>query len=168
MEDSADNELIQMKVKGLMLDPTTDAPIVVLKDIDGSLFLPIWIGVLEANAIAISMEDVKVPRPMTHDLYVNTLRSLGAVIERIEVHTLIASTFYARIRLRIDGQEKVIDARPSDSIAIALRTGADIFVGKTVLENAKINTVVSDLSEDDKIKEILKNLDEEDLGDYTM
>ena len=168
MGNPNDNELVEMKVKGLMLDPISDAPIVVLRDKSSHRFLPIWIGVPEANAIAMVLEDVTVPRPMTHDLYANTLRALGASIESIEVHDLVENTFYARINLGGGGEILSIDSRPSDAIAIALRTGAPIFVSTKVLENAKANPLVDNLSEDEKIKEILKSLDEEDLGDYTM
>ncbi len=168
MSASDQDSFIQMEVKGLMLDPISDAPIVVLRDVDGSRFLPIWIGVPEANAIALMLEDVKVPRPMTHDLYVSTLHSLGATVINVEVHNLVKNTFYARINLDMEDATKVIDSRPSDAIAIALRAGAPILVSETVLKNARANPLLDNLSEDEKIKEILKNLDEEDLGDYTM
>ncbi len=168
MSDSDQDEFIQMEVKGLMLDPISDAPIVVLRDVNGSRFLPIWIGVPEANAIALVLEDVTVPRPMTHDLFVTTLHGLGASVVQIEVHNLIKNTFYARLHIEVDGAPKLVDARPSDAIAIALRAGAPILVSESVLKNARANPLLDNLSEDEKIKEILKNLDEEDLGDYTM
>ena len=168
MSKSDQDDFIQMEVKGLMLDPISDAPIVVLRDVNGSRFLPIWIGVPEANAIALVLEDVKVPRPMTHDLFVATLHGLGVSVVQIEVHNLIKNTFYARLHLEVDGAPKLVDSRPSDAIAIALRAGAPILVSESVLKNARANPLLDNLSEDEKIKEILKNLDEEDLGDYTM
>ena len=165
---SPSEELVRMEVKGLMLDPVSEAPIVVLRDSEETKFLPIWIGVPEANAIALTLEDVKVPRPMTHDLYLSTLKILGAQISRIEIHNLVKNTFYARVVLSIDADEMAIDARPSDAIAVALRAGASIWVSQQVLDQAKSSPLSEDLDEDEKIKEILKNLDEEDLGDYTM
>ena len=172
MATDSDDKLIPMLVKGLMLDPVTEAPIVVLRDEEESRFLPIWIGASEANAIAITLENVQVPRPMTHDLLVTTLQATGITLNRIEIHSLVSSTFYARLILEIDSEEQAIDARPSDAIAVSLRVGAPILVSESVLKQAKTGPTPEpgnqDQPEDEKIKEILKNLDEEDLGDYTM
>lgn len=173
MDDSneyltGDGELIQVEVKGLMLDPVSEAPIVVLRDAEETRFLPIWIGVPEANAIALVLEEIKVPRPMTHDLFISALQASRADLVRIEIHKLIKSTFYARLVLEIDGDERLVDARPSDAIALALRANASIWVHENVLKEAKSSADIESQEEDEKIKDILKNLDEEDLGDYKM
>ena len=128
--------MLQMVVKGLTLDPLTNMPIVILKDIEGNRALPIWIGTFEANAIALEMERVTTPRPMTHDLIRNLLEGLKAKVSRIVVNDLRDNTFYAVIFLAVNGTEVAIDSRPSDAIALASRMGAPIFVKKSVLERA--------------------------------
>ena len=166
--DFSDDKLIPMRIQGLIVDPVTEAPIVVLRDKEESRFLPIWIGHPEAKAIALTLEGVQVPRPLTHDLFVATLSTLHASLVRIEIHSLMSSTFYARLILEKDGEELVIDSRPSDAMALALRAGAAILVSESVLESAKAGAIGDEQDEGDKIKEILRNLDEDDLGDYTM
>ncbi|BAT71280.1 conserved hypothetical protein [Thermosulfidibacter takaii ABI70S6] len=152
-----------MKVAKIILDPFTNSPIVVLKDMEERRALPIWIGLFEANAIAMKLEDVVTPRPMTHDLIANILESLKATVERIVVNDLIENTFYARICLSTPEGTMEIDSRPSDAIAIALRTDAPIFVEEVVLEKAKS----FDLSDRDQIlKEWLENLTPEDLEKF--
>jgi bifunctional DNase/RNase len=132
-----DSECREMTVRGLTLDPATNAPIVVLRDAGGTRLLPIWIGIFEANAIALEMEKVSMPRPMTHDLVKNLLGLLGAGLTRVVVDNLRGSTFYASIYLTHGGREHRVDARPSDAIALALRAGAPIFVTLDVLERAQ-------------------------------
>ncbi|WP_068549198.1 bifunctional nuclease family protein [Thermosulfidibacter takaii] len=155
--------MIRMKVAKIILDPFTNSPIVVLKDMEERRALPIWIGLFEANAIAMKLEDVVTPRPMTHDLIANILESLKATVERIVVNDLIENTFYARICLSTPEGTMEIDSRPSDAIAIALRTDAPIFVEEVVLEKAKS----FDLSDRDQIlKEWLENLTPEDLEKF--
>ena len=128
-------KLLKMEVKGLMLDPTSNVPIVILRDGEGSDFLPIWIGVFEANAIALKLEDVEPPRPMSHDLMANLVTALGAQVEKIIVTDLQESTFHARILLRAhDGREIEVDSRPSDAIALAVRLESEIYVAEDVLD----------------------------------
>ena len=149
-----------MKVAKIILDPFTNSPIVILKDFEERKALPIWIGLFEANAIAMKLEDVVTPRPMTHDLIANILKSLEATVERIVVNDLVDNTFYARIYLSTPAGVVEVDSRPSDAIAIALRTNAPIYVEEVVLEKAKS----FDLSDRDQLlKEWLENLSPEDL-----
>ena len=134
---SEGDALVRMEIKGLMLDPTSNIPIVVLREQGGQVFLPIWIGVFEANAIALRIEGVEPPRPMTHDLLRLVLEQLGATVEKIVISDLRESTFFALIHLQQGGQSVTVDARPSDAIALALRTEAPIFVLRSVLDDAR-------------------------------
>lgn len=161
-------EELQMEIKGLMLDPSSNVPIVILRDEESDVFLPIWIGVFEANAIALRIEGVQPPRPMTHDLLLSSLETLGAAIERIVISDLRESTFFAVIHLIRKGEKLTIDSRPSDAIALALRAEAPIFVLRAVLEKARAVDVDSDASEEEKIRKMLEELGPEDLGKYTM
>jgi bifunctional DNase/RNase len=129
---------IQMSVGGLTLDPVTKTPIVILKDPDNKLNLPIWIGLLEATAMATEIEGVKMARPMTHDLLRNILGEVGCAVESIEITELKENTYYAMVRLRLAGRELNIDSRPSDAIALALRTKSPIYVAKAVLEASSV------------------------------
>src|ERR1700720_2113620 len=115
------NELVPMSIKGLMLDPVSNSPIVVLKDEDEKFFLPIWVGIFEANAIALQIENVTTPRPMTHDLLKNVINDLKASVQKVVVSDLRDNTFYALIYLTVNGETVAVDARPSDAIALALR-----------------------------------------------
>lgn len=132
------DDSIQMSVGGLTLDPVTKTPIVILKDADNKLNLPIWIGLLEATAMATELEGIKMARPMTHDLLKNTLAELGGAVEFVEITELKENTYYALINLKISGKEIIIDSRPSDAIALALRTKSPIYVAKAVLEASSI------------------------------
>lgn len=166
--------MIEMKVTGLTIDPFTNMPIIILKDLQEKAALPIWIGLIEASAIATELEKIQLSRPMTHDLIRNLLKALDVKVEKIEVNDLMDNTFYARIFLDQGGKEIVIDSRPSDAIAIALRTGATIFVDKKVIDKSR----QIDLSKegkpgekgarDPKWTEILENLNPEDFGKYKM
>ncbi|MBI3129190.1 MAG: bifunctional nuclease family protein [Candidatus Tectomicrobia bacterium] len=129
--------MIEMKVKGLTLDPLTNVPIVILRETEGERALPIWVGIFEAHAIAREIENFQTPRPMTHDLIRNLISGIKGKVSRIVVNDLKDNTFYAEIYLTLNGSEIVIDSRPSDAIAIALRTKAPIFVVEKVLEEAK-------------------------------
>lgn len=163
--------MIEMKVKGLTLDPLTNMPIVILKDKDGEKDLPIWVGIFEANAIALEIEKVPTPRPMTHDLIKNILEGLKAKVIKIIVSDLKDNTFYATIALSLNGTEVNIDSRPSDAIALALRVKSPIFVTKKVLKEAKsLDLSDQDLKEDDKEKwkKWLEKLKPEDFGKYEM
>ena len=160
-------QLVPMSIKGLMLDPVSNSPIVVLKDDDEKFFLPIWVGIFEANAIALQLENVSTPRPMTHDLLRNMIAELDARVTRVVINDLRDSTFFAQIRLITGGRTLELDARPSDAIALALRTEAPIFVAQTVLDQAQTISPDAD-GGDDKVKKLFEQLDPEDLGKYKM
>jgi len=157
-----------MEIKGLMLDPASNVPIVILRDETSDVFLPIWIGVFEANAIALRIEGVEPPRPMTHDLLLSSLRSLGASVDRIVISDLRDSTFFAIIHVLQDGRELSLDSRPSDAIALALRAEVPIYVMRSVLEKANAVDQDQEASEEEKIRKMLEELGPEDLGKYTM
>ena len=164
------NDLIAMSIKGLMLDPVSNSPIVVLKDDDEKFFLPIWVGIFEANAIALQLENITTPRPMTHDLLRNLIAELNARVIRIVINDLRDSTFFAQIRLAVGtGVDRTleVDARPSDAIALALRTEAPIFVAQSVLDQAQTITP-EDGDSEEKTKQWFENLSPEDLGKYKM
>lgn len=129
--------MIEMNIKGLMVDPITNMPIIILRDSEGVKVLPIWVGVFEANAIALQIENIQTPRPMTHDLLRNIIQDLRATVDRIVVCDLKENTFYAMIHLQTPSGPVAIDARPSDAIALALRTRAPILVDEKVIDNAK-------------------------------
>src|SRR6266852_6324812 len=159
---------IEMSIKGLMVDPITNMPIVILRDRDGQKVLPIWVGIFEANAIALQMENVATPRPMTHDLLRNVIQDLKAAVQKVVVCDLQENTFYALIYLSLNGDTLAIDARPSDAIALALRTRAPIFVEDTVIDNAKPFDVGTDKADSDRLQKWLESLDPDDLGKYKM
>ncbi len=159
---------IEMTIKGLMVDPITNTPIVILRDADGQRALPIWVGIFEANAIALQIENVATPRPMTHDLLRNVIQDLKATVERIVVCDVQDNTYYALIYVTREGQTMAIDARPSDAIALALRTRAPIFVEETVIEHAKTVDFNAEKPDSDRLHKWLESLDPEDLGKYKM
>ena len=158
---------IEMSIKGLMVDPISNMPIVILRDKDGAKTLPIWVGMFEANAIALQIENISTPRPMTHDLLRNVIHDLKASVQKIVVCDLQDSTFYALIYLALNGEVVAIDARPSDAIALALRTRAPIFVEETVIDNAKPVDITADKADADRLHKWLESLDPDDLG-YKM
>ncbi|HVR42528.1 MAG TPA: bifunctional nuclease family protein [Thermoanaerobaculia bacterium] len=158
--------LIPMTIKGLMLDPVSNSPIVVLKDGEEKVFLPIWVGVFEANAIALQLENIDTPRPMTHDLLRNVISTVEGTVERIVISELRESTFYALILMTVGGKSLEIDARPSDAIALALRTASPIFVEQAVLEQAQ--TIVPEEDTDDRLRKWFESVSPEDLGKYKM
>jgi bifunctional DNase/RNase len=159
---------IEMNIKGLMVDPATNMPIVILKDKDGGRLLPIWVGVFEANAIALQIENVAPPRPMTHDLLRNIIHDLKATVQKIVVCDIQDNTFFATIYLELAQDTLAIDARPSDAIALALRTRAPIFVEERVIANAKPLDVPSDRQDTERLNKWLESLDPDDLGKYKM
>src|SRR5438094_792355 len=140
---------IEMSIKGLMVDPITNTPIVILRDKEGQKVLPIWVGIFEANAIALQIENISTPRPMTHDLLRNVIHDLKATVQKIVVCDLQENTFYALIYLSLNGDTLAIDARPSDAIALALRTRAPIFVEDSVIDNAKTVDFTPDKADSD-------------------
>jgi hypothetical protein len=159
--------LIEMTIKGLMVDPITNMPIVILKDKEGDRVLPIWVGIFEANAIALQIENIATPRPMTHDLLRNIIQDLKASVQKIVVCDLQENTFYALIYLALNGDTVAIDARPSDAIALALRTRAPIFVEDAVLDNAKTIESVPEKADADRLHKWLESLDPDDF-EYKM
>src|SRR5207302_9004487 len=159
---------IEMTIKGLMVDPITNMPIVILRDKDGQKVLPICVGIFEANAIALQIENISTPRPMTHDLLRNVITDLKASVQKVVVCDLQENTFYALIYLSLNGDTLAIDARPSDAIALALRTRAPIFVEETVIDNAKTFDPAPDKAAADRLQKWLEGLDPEDLGKYKM
>lgn len=159
---------IEMKIRGLMMDPVTNMPIVVLKDVNGSAVLPIWVGVYEANAIALEIEKVQTPRPMTHDLMKNLLIGLDVQVQKVVVNDLRDDTFFALIWLKRNGQLMSVDARPSDALALALRLDCPIYVEDAVLKSSKIANAVSDKVNNEELRKWLEGLNDEDLGRYKM
>ncbi len=157
-----------MRIKGLMLDPVTNMPIIILSDMEGQRILPIWVGFFEANAIALQMENVATPRPMTHDLLKNVISGLNATVKKILVNNLWDNTFYALIYLEMDGETLAIDSRPSDAIALALRMKSPIFVEEEVIQKAKSIEGTRDLSDSESLQKWLENLRPEELGKYKM
>lgn len=159
---------VQMQIKGLMVDPVTNMPIVILKDESENRVLPIWVGIFEANAIALRVEEIETPRPMTHDLLRNMLAAFDAAVEKIVVNDLRDNTYYARIHIRVDGKEQTIDSRPSDALALALRVEAPIFVEEAVLDQAKTIEDERDLSDSERLRKWFENLDPEEFSKYKM
>jgi hypothetical protein len=159
---------VEMKIRGLMMDPVTNMPIVVLKDIGGEAILPIWVGIYEANAIALEIEKVTTPRPMTHDLLKNLLTSLEAQVNKVVVSDLRDDTFFAVIWLERNGSVISIDSRPSDALALALRVDCPIYVDEEVLKSSRLATAVNDRVSSEELRKWLENLNDEDLGRYKM
>ncbi len=159
---------VEMKIRGLMMDPVTNMPIVVLKDLGSDIVLPIWVGIYEANAIALEIEKVTTPRPMTHDLLKNLLTGLDARVHKIVVNDLRDDTFYAVIWVEREGSIISIDSRPSDALALALRVDCPIYVEDEVLKNSRLAASVSDRVSSEELRKWLENLGDEDLGRYKM
>ena len=160
--------LVKMEIKNLMIDPINEMPIIVMVDADSKRVLPIWVGFFEANAIALKIEGVPTPRPMTHDLLKNMIDAVGAVLKRVEINKLESNTYYANLHMELDGKEFVIDSRPSDAIALALRTESPVFVEEEVLEAASGFEITNDPEQKEKLKKWLENLDLDSLGKYKM
>lgn len=159
---------VEMKIRGLMMDPVTNMPIVVLKDTSGDSVLPIWVGIYEANAIALEIEKVTTPRPMTHDLIKTLLLGLDTSMRKVVVSELKDDTFYAVIWLERNGELITIDSRPSDALALALRHDCPIYVDDRVLQSSRNSTNVSDKVNNEELRKWLENLNDEDLGRYKM
>jgi len=159
---------VEMKIRGLMMDPVTNMPIVILKDVNGTAVLPIWVGIYEANAIALEIEKVTTPRPMTHDLIKNVLEELGWQLERVVVTELRESTFFAELHLTSNGSTHVISSRPSDAIALAARTGTTIFADESVLDEAAYPPEDQSEEEQDEVveqfKEFIDSVNPEDFA----
>ncbi|MCX6597461.1 MAG: bifunctional nuclease family protein [Acidobacteria bacterium] len=159
---------VEMKIRTLMMDPVTQMPIVILRDVSGDTILPIWVGPFEANAIALEIEKVSTARPMTHDLIKTLLSGLEARVQKVVVSELKDETFYALIWLEKDGEIISVDSRPSDALALALRTDCPIYVEDAVLKNSKLTTQGGDRINSDEMKRWLEGLNDEDFGRYKM
>jgi bifunctional DNase/RNase len=158
---------VEMRIRGLVMDPSTSTPIVILKDTQGDTVLPIWVGLYEANAIAIEIEKTTTPRPMTHDLLRNLVQGLNGTVERVVVTELRNDTFYAVVWMRQGDEVVTVDARPSDAIALALRCDCPIYVSEEVLRIAKLAPSATDTSPEE-LRRWLEGLNDEDLGRYKM
>jgi len=159
---------VEMKIRGLMMDPVTNMPIVILRDVSGNSVLPIWVGVYEANAIALEIEKVSTPRPMTHDLIKSLLLGLNTAMRKVVVSELKDDTFYAVIWLDRDGETISVGSRPSDALALALRLDCPIYVEETVLKSSSKAANASDKDNKEELKRWLDGLNDEDLGRYKM
>lgn len=159
---------VEMKIRGLMMDPSTNMPIVVLKDVNGTSILPIWVGIYEANAIALEIEKVSTPRPMTHDLIKLLLLGTNTGVRKVVVSELRDDTFYAIIWLEKDGELISVDSRPSDALALALRLDCPIYVDDAVLKVSKNASSVTEKVNNEELRRWLENLNDEDLGRYKM
>ena len=158
---------VEMKIRGLLMDPVTNTPIVILRDSGSETVLPIWVGVYEANAIALEIEKVSTPRPMTHDLIKNVLAGLDARVHKVVVTELKEDTFYAVIWMERDGKIISVDSRPSDALALALRVDCPIFVEEEVLKTSKKATATSETTSEE-LRKWLEGLNDEDLGHYKV
>ena len=159
---------VEMKIRGLMMDPITQTPIVILKDVTGNTILPIWVGMYEANAIALEIEKIATPRPMTHDLIKTLLMGMETGIRKVVVNELKDDTFFALIWLEKDGKLISVDSRPSDALALALRLDCPIYVDEQVIRNSKATTTVSEKASGEELLGWLESLNDEDLGRYKM
>jgi uncharacterized protein len=159
---------VEMQIRGLMMDPLTNMPIVVLKDVDSDMVLPIWVGIFEANAISEELEKIARPRPVTHDLLRNVVRGLNAVVRKVVVSELREDTFYAVIWMEQDGETVAMDARPSDAIALALRWDCPIYASRAVLDNTRQVAEGPQNANTDETRQWLEDLNDDDLGRYKM
>jgi bifunctional DNase/RNase len=163
-------ELMEVKVMGIVVDSKASNPVVVLVDLNGQKALPIWIGVFEAEAISRGLEDVVTLRPMTHDLLKQILDTLHTSLIRVVINDIKDNTFYAKLYFNVEGKELVVDSRPSDAIALAVRVKAPIFITRSVIEATKHLGLLATrfLEEQDELKTIIENMNPEDFGDYKM
>jgi len=167
-EATAARAEVEMQIRGLMIDPQTNMPIVILKDVASDALLPIWVGIFEANAIAMELDKSTTPRPMTHDLMRNLARGLNAIVRKVVVSELRDETFYAVIWMEQEGETVTLDARPSDAIALALRFDCPIYASRAVLDNARQATESAPAANSDEIRRWLENLNDDDMGRYKM
>jgi bifunctional DNase/RNase len=160
---------VEVRIRGLMMDPATNMPIVVLKDVGSETVMPIWVGIFEANAIAVEIEKMAAPRPMTHDLSRNIIQHLNATLEKVVITELRDDTFLALLWLKQGNEPVTIDARPSDAIALALRADCPIYVSEQVMQTAKLNTTgPPEGPTAEQLRGWLEGLNDEDLGRYKM
>jgi bifunctional DNase/RNase len=159
---------LRVEIKGLMLDPSSNVPIVILRDVENQLFLPIWIGISEAQAIASRIEGIEPPRPMTHDLLRSIVGQLGGTLAKVVISDLKENTFFATLHVLQGDRELSVDARPSDAIALALRADAPIFVLQSVLDQAQAVDRAAQATDQEKLKKWLEEISPDDLGKWTM
>ena len=159
---------VEMTIRGLMVDPITNMPIVILRDATGKRVLPIWVGIFEANAIALQIENITTPRPMTHDLLRNVIQDLKGTVEKVVISDLKENTFYALVCIRVSGELVAVDSRSSDAIALALRVRVPIYAEEVVIENAKNLDFSPDKADKERLSKWLESLGPEDLGKYKM
>jgi bifunctional DNase/RNase len=164
--DATDDD-IEVRIRGLMMDPVTNMPMIVLKDVAGDSVLPIWVGIFEANAIALEIEKSATPRPMTHDLLRNALRAFEAHVTRVVVSDLREDTFFAVIWIERHGEVMTLDARPSDALALAMRSDCPIFVSRAVMESARNQQKGRDVNSEE-LRRWLESLGDDDMGRYKM
>ena len=159
----------EMQIVGITIDPATQSPIVILRDLANQNILPIWIGILEANAIAVGLEKVQLPRPMTHDLLKSVMDKTGVRLLKIEITDIKENTYYAELHLEANGKTLVIDSRPSDALALSIRLGAPILVHESVIEKAvRVDAEAGPGQEKDKWAELLEKMDPEEFSKYKM
>ncbi len=163
---AAADELVPVTVRTLAVDPVSNMPVVILESTETESYLPIWIGIFEANSIALQLEGVPMPRPMTHDLLMSLVKTLGSTIDAVVIHTLEENIFFAKLIVRCrDGSTVEVDSRPSDALAVALRCGASIMVTRSVLDEAQLTALPDN---EETIRSILKRLRPEDMGRWEM
>ena len=158
--------MIEMQIGGLGFDPRNLSPLVLLRDHEEMNFLPIWIGIFESAAIAMELQNVKPPRPMTHDLMINFVQSLGGVLKRVLISDVKEGTFFAVVEVEKDGKTLKLDARPSDAIALAVRAHVPVFVSEMVMMQAKLVNAEKDEEETKKFKDFIQNMKPEDFTKY--
>lgn len=158
---------VEVRIRGLMMDPVTNMPMIVLKDVAGDGVLPIWVGIFEANAIALEIEKSATPRPMTHDLLRNALRAFDAEVKRVVVSDLKDDTFFAVIWMERNGETLTLDARPSDALALAMRADCPIYVNRSVMDNARSAQKGKDINQEE-LRRWLEGLGDDDMGRYKM
>ncbi len=168
MEEEKSEKLVEFFIKGIILDPTNNVPILLLEDKELTMIIPIWIGFFEANAIALGLEKLKSPRPLTHDLLTSILDEMKIEVKKVIITDLVDSTYYANIYLEKEGKEYVIDSRPSDAIAISAQKGTKIFVSEKVIEKSSPIKLSSETPDEKDIKDWLDNIGPEDFGKYKM
>ncbi len=159
---------VEMKVKGLMIDPVSNMPIIILRNPTDDTVLPIWVGIFEANAIAMQLEHIVSPRPMTHDLLCNVITALDGTVDRVVVTDLRDNTFFAVLHVIRDGKTITIDSRPSDAMAIALRVGVPIYVESAVLQKSSAGSEDKGSEEAERLRRWLETVDPAELGKYEM
>lgn len=167
-DTTAEDAEVEVRIRGLLLDPSTQSPVVVLNDVEGDTVLPIWVGIFEANAIALEIEKATLPRPMTHDLLRDVIRGLNGRVTRVVVGSLEENTFHATIWIDQQGEAVALDARPSDAIALALRADCPIFVSREVLERARESADGASTSTPEELLRWLENLNDDEMGRYKM